>query len=259
MLVREYAWKGSEIPRAGIIPLLYYNNEWFFAFSLGASKADIGDFGGHREKKDDSLLDAVVREYQEEALGVFGGVSTKQLSECLTLIGDRTVEIIYPISGNPLEYTIRFRNLVLNCPGHEVQNIVWLSLRQLPLLWKEKLDVYDRIRNTLRANYNLLRRVLENPYESAYLLFPHFSFYEVELGAAYSAVKNQKDYNDKQEAFLMILTIINQEPRNWKRLQKDLKNYAFLFRKGIPNNLYQIVDELSSEMAIEIRDDFIYG
>lgn len=129
--VSDIDWKNPKFIRAGIIPFVEENSVRFFAFSIGNIIADIGDFGGHKEKGDSDALDTAIREYREEALNIFGEITRDMLQDCYALEGSDTVEILLPVTGPFYKYTEKFHNLIGTNTDHEVQSIIWLSRRQL--------------------------------------------------------------------------------------------------------------------------------
>ena len=117
--------------RAGIIPYTIQNNIIFFAFSIDNNIACLGDFGGHYEDIDNDLLDTAIREYTEESLNVFGYLNREFLKDCFVIEGPETIEIFVFVSPPFYQYTERFNNMIVGNKQHEVQNIIWLSRRQL--------------------------------------------------------------------------------------------------------------------------------
>lgn len=159
--VRDINWKDRKFIRAGIIPFVEEKGVRFFAFGVENGVAAIGDFGGHREKKDIDGLDAAIREYQEEALNVFGEINRDMLQDYYAIEGNDTVEILLPVPGPFYKYTEKFNNLVGANTDHEVQTIIWLSRRQLltaidsqeeEYMGTKIYHMYDKIRNTIHAN-----------------------------------------------------------------------------------------------------------
>ncbi len=129
--VRDIDWKDPKYIRAGIIPVIDQGNVRFFGFGVENGVAAIGDFGGHKEKKDYDALDSAIREYQEEALNVFGQLNREMLQDCYVLDGIDTAEILLPVSGTLTKYNESFRELLGNNDQHEIQSIIWLSKSQL--------------------------------------------------------------------------------------------------------------------------------
>jgi hypothetical protein len=159
--VRDIDWNDRKFIRAGIIPFVEENGVRFFAFGVENGVAAIGDFGGHREKKDADALDAAIREYQEEALNVFGEINREMVQDYYAIEGTDTAEILLPVRGPFYQYTERFHQLVGSNTDHEVQTIIWLSRRQLLLavdsqeashMGTKIYHMYNRIRDTIHAN-----------------------------------------------------------------------------------------------------------
>ena len=159
--VRDINWNNPNIIRAGIIPFVDVSGVRLFAFGVENGVAAIGDFGGHREKKDIDALDAALREYQEEALNVFGEINREMVQDYYAIEGNDTIEILLPVSGPFYQYTEIFHQLVWGYPDHEVQSIIWLSRRQLLTAIDSQEEsyegtkiyhMYSRILETLRIN-----------------------------------------------------------------------------------------------------------
>lgn len=159
--VYEINWNNPKYIRAGIIPFVQQGELRFFAFGVENGVAAIGDFGGHREVKDRDALDAAIREYYEEALGVFGDVTRDKLQNYYVLEGNDTVEILLPVPGPFYQYTENFHQLVGNNIDHEIQSIVWLTRRQLLTAIDSQetayegtkiYHMYNRIRDTIHKN-----------------------------------------------------------------------------------------------------------
>lgn len=163
--VRDVDWTNPKYIRAGIIPICVQGEIRFFAFGVENGVAAIGDFGGHREKKDRDALDAALREYQEEALEVFGELNRDLVQNYYVLEGADTVEILLPVAPPFYQYTERFHQLVGNNTDHEVQSIIWLSRRQLLTAVDSQesafsgtkiYHMYNRIRDVIHSNRDLI-------------------------------------------------------------------------------------------------------
>jgi len=128
--VSEIDWKQNYI-RAGIIPYTEQNGILFFAFGLDCNIASLGDFGGHYEPSDNDLLDTAIREYREESLNVFGSITRDSLKNCYAFEGPETIEILLHVTPPFYQYTEIFNNIIKDHKQHEIQNIIWLSRRQL--------------------------------------------------------------------------------------------------------------------------------
>mgnify|MGYP000845353003 CR=1 FL=1 len=163
--VRDINWNNPKFIRAGVIPFVEEKGVRFFAFGVENGVAAIGDFGGHREKKDFDALDSAIREYQEECLNVFGEINRNMLQDYFAMEGNDTVEILLPVSGPFYQYTEKFNNLVGSNTDHEVQNVIWLSRKQLltaisspeeSYMGTKIYHMYNRVRDTLQANREYL-------------------------------------------------------------------------------------------------------
>jgi len=159
--VRNINWNNPKFIRAGIIPFVEEKGIKFYAFGIENGVAAIGDFGGHREKKDIDALDSAIREYEEEALNVFGEINRDMLQDCFAIEGIDTVEILLPVPGPFYQYTKKFNNLVGANTDHEVQTVIWLSKRQLltaisspeeSYMGTKIYHMYNRVRDTIQSN-----------------------------------------------------------------------------------------------------------
>lgn len=163
--VRDVNWNDPKFIRAGIIPIIDQGSVRFFGFGVENGVAAIGDFGGHKEKIDKDLLDAAIREYSEEALNIFGEITREMLQDYYVIEGVDTVEILIPISGSLYQYTEAFRSLVGDNIFHEVQDLIWLSRRQLlTAIDSQEISfdgvkiyhMYNRIRDTVHLNRDFI-------------------------------------------------------------------------------------------------------
>lgn len=159
--VHDIDLKDKKYIRAGIIPFTIQGGVKFYAFGVEDGVAAIGDFGGHFNVGEADILDTAIREYQEEALNVFGELTRNMLYDCYVLDGTDTVEILVPVPGPLYEYTEKFRALIGDNTKHEVQSIIWLSRKQLltaidsPQVSFDGTKIfhmYNRIYNTIEAN-----------------------------------------------------------------------------------------------------------
>jgi hypothetical protein len=163
--VRDINWNDGKYIRAGIIPVVEQGGVLFFAFGVENGVGAIGDFGGHVEISDKDALDAAIREYQEEALNVFGNIDRDMLQDYYVLDGIDTAEILLPVPQPIYRYTERFHALIGNNTEHEVQSIIWLSRRQL-LTAIDSQEVahegtkiyhfYNRIKDTIHLNRDMI-------------------------------------------------------------------------------------------------------
>jgi hypothetical protein len=165
--VSHIDWSVKNYPnviRAGIIPYVQQSHILFFAFSIDSNIASLGDFGGHYDPTDCDLLDTAIREYREEALNVFGIVTRDSLKDCYALIGLETIEILLPVPPPFYQYTQNFNSMIIGQKNHEVQNIVWFSLKQLLVVIDNQegsfagtklFHMYTRLHQCLLQNRNI--------------------------------------------------------------------------------------------------------
>lgn len=163
--VRDINWSDRKYIRAGIIPIVIQGNIKFFGFGIENKVAAIGDFGGHKENIDNDVLDAALREYREEALNVFGDITRDMVQDFCVLEGIDTVEILVPVPGPIFRYTEIFRSMIGNYANHEVQNIIWLSKKQLLIAIDSQesafngikmYHMYNKIWETIRLNRDII-------------------------------------------------------------------------------------------------------
>lgn len=145
-------WNDNKYIRGGIIPYNIINNTCYYAFGIANIVGDLCDFGGHREITDNDLLDTIIREYQEECFNIFGELDRQMLLNLCVLETDETVEILLPVTGSLYEYTYKFRNIINNNEKLELQNIVWITYKQLNLCSAcinnvDIVFIYDKISN----------------------------------------------------------------------------------------------------------------
>lgn len=163
--VRDVDWNDRRLVRAGIIPFVEQGGIRFYGFGVENGVAAIGDFGGHRERIDKDCLDAAIREYKEEGLNVFGELTRSMLQNYSVIEGTDTVEILLPVKGSMYSYSEKFRKMIGNNINHEVQDIIWLSRKQLLTAIDSQEVVFDgikiyhmytRIQNTVHLNRDLI-------------------------------------------------------------------------------------------------------
>lgn len=163
--VRDVNWNDRRFIRAGIIPIIDKGGVRFFGFGVENGVAAIGDFGGHREKIDKDALDSAIREYSEEGLNVFGEFTRDMLQDCYVIEGIDTIEILVPVPGPLYQYSEIFRSMVGDNINHEVQDIIWLSRRQLLTAIDSQesafngvkiYHMYNRIRDTVHLNRDFI-------------------------------------------------------------------------------------------------------
>ena len=159
--VRDMNWNDPKYIRAGIIPVVEQHGVRFYGFGLDNNVGQLGDFGGHYEHVDADLLDTAIREYEEESLNVFGVLTRDLLQDCVVLDGTDTIEILVPVPPPFYAYTQRFRAMITTNTEHEIQDIVWLSAKQVITAidsqqathQQTKLyHMYTRIHDVLRRN-----------------------------------------------------------------------------------------------------------
>lgn len=163
--VKDINWSDPRYIRAGIIPVIQQGGVKFYGFGVENVIGSIGDFGGHREKIDRDALDGALREYREEGLNVFGDITREMVQNYFVLDGSDTAEILVPITGTMYKYTEIFRNMVATATDHEVQDVIWLSRRQLLTAIDSQeaafngiklYHMYYRVRDCIHRNRDLI-------------------------------------------------------------------------------------------------------
>ena len=88
----------KEYIRSGVIPykkLSNGNNE--FCFGIDSKHLSVGSFSGSL-KKGESVVDAGLREFSEESLGVFDIIDKKDIMNCIAVYDDLQVIMFLPIN-----------------------------------------------------------------------------------------------------------------------------------------------------------------
>lgn len=137
--------------RAGILPYTIYQNRLYFGFGIDNQTSDLTDFGGGVQIKDNDPINAAIREFREESLGVFEPLWSNDLNGQYIIYNNKTlIVLLYCGDVNPLEITQTFNNKVT--ARSEVKGIIWLSAEAL----RDSLDnygyrIYSRVRNLLKS------------------------------------------------------------------------------------------------------------
>jgi hypothetical protein len=108
--------------------------------------ASLSDFGGHIEESDGDALHAALREYSEESYDVFGQLTPESVADCYVLEGSSTNEILLPVPPLPLDYSQEYRRLALLDNNAEADDIAWLTLDQVQLLYTDSTLAVDGIK-----------------------------------------------------------------------------------------------------------------
>lgn len=157
--VKDFNWnKNGNFKRAGIIPYIENNGVRFYAFGIENHIAAMCDFGGHIEDDDYDILDSAMREYHEESFSIFGDLTRENLQNSFVINSNESIEILYKVNGNMFDYVKKFHDKLTD-RNHEIQNIVWLSRRQLITVIDNQDFIIDDIR--IFHFYNKVHQVLK--------------------------------------------------------------------------------------------------
>lgn len=135
--VRDIDWTDPRLIRSGIIPYTSIHNTILLGLPVETGIASLSDFGGHIEESDGDALNAALREYSEESYDVFGPLTRNSIADCYVLEGPTTNEILLPVPPLPLDYSQEFRRLASLDEKAEADDIAWLTLNQVQLLYTE--------------------------------------------------------------------------------------------------------------------------
>jgi len=150
--------------RAGIIPYTFHNDKLYFGFGVDTKTSDLTDFGGGVQFIDNGAINAAIREFREETLGVFEPLWSNDLNGQHVIYNDRTlIVLLYCGNIDPRTITQNFKKKALEyktVQGLEVKSIIWLSFESL----KDSLEnygyrIYSRVKNLLK-NPSILPNLL---------------------------------------------------------------------------------------------------
>ena len=122
--VAEFDWSDPTLSRASLIPLAYYNNQYWIGISVGAVVDGLNTIGGTYDEKDFDLLETTIREAVEEIGDYLDLSKLKDFSTCKDLFALRIANIIaifYPSE-------IPERKFI---PTEEIAQMLWIPLSQL--------------------------------------------------------------------------------------------------------------------------------
>jgi hypothetical protein len=165
MKIRDFSTdKYTRCKRAGIIVYTTIHNaegnpQILFGMGVDSATREITDFGGGVTFKDKTVVDAAIREFQEETLGSFGPIKAKDLDNCPALWCENMMIIMVPFElkhcYNASSY---FQNRRMQLVASEVDDIEWLTREELEILIHGGLvrgrKMYDRVRKLLSGAAN---------------------------------------------------------------------------------------------------------
>lgn len=114
--------------RAGIIPYIV-NNEGQRIYALGVDTrfGSLTDFGGGVKKGKETVIEAALREFKEETLGVFKNVSNKSIKNDVAIYNDNILIIFVKVNVDPDYLNLMFlSNSIRTKTPLEVNNIAWI-------------------------------------------------------------------------------------------------------------------------------------
>lgn len=259
--VWQVNWNDRRLIRSGIIPYTIINKQIYYAFGIEEKVAALGDFGGHKENVDFDCLDAAIREYEEECFSIFGNINRQLLQSCYVLEGKDTNEILFPlfVSENEIyplfKFTIKFRKELqtrldqnIKIENHEVQNIIWLSDKQLAFALQNPhfnlFYMYDKIYQTLSSYSHII--------PNTYIIGDSLPRNNVDI-CTYEfreqlPLNKKYCFNDVRDLYLLYLTIFN-----------DIKttNVEYLNERKI-EAVAKLYPNLSRIPLVDIQKIFLY-
>jgi 8-oxo-dGTP pyrophosphatase MutT (NUDIX family) len=138
--------------RCGVLPYTRHNDKFWFMLGRHADTQDLCDFGGG-VKKDETALDAGLREFHEETRDIFTGFSF-DVKNCASFINRQgTMAIIFLYIAEEWFYRAptEFQKIIPLYKKHrEICDVVWVHEKAMKnMLWgyKKSTDVvWSRIR-----------------------------------------------------------------------------------------------------------------
>lgn len=147
--------------RAGIILYTVRNKVLYFGLGVDARTSDLTDFAGRvNYNLDTDAMQGAIREFNEETLDIFRGLTRERLEDALALYDNHNLVIFLRVRVDPDHVCRTFANKhqqvmkeKLNSNARylpEVSAITWLSRKQFRKALYTPGVLFSRVRNFLR-------------------------------------------------------------------------------------------------------------
>lgn len=141
--------------RGGVIIYTKYGNTVYFGLGVDAESHEFTDFaGGISYKQDNNVIDGSLREFSEEALRIFGDITSDMISECPVLYDQRNCIIFIHVKVDPNmtseAFNIAYREQIEKGKKPEVCGITWLTYHEFITTIIKGGNIYSRTRNFLK-------------------------------------------------------------------------------------------------------------
>jgi hypothetical protein len=158
-------------PRGGVILYTVYNNEIYIGLGVDEPTHDLTDFAGGISYKRENIIEGSLREFREESLNIFQGVTRDAVQDCLVIYDNKNFVIFVPLAEDPNKISKVFNSTYLieqeklnvmkkenprrRLPKLEVCGITWLTLNEFKsAIYQpdnpESPILYSRVKNFLR-------------------------------------------------------------------------------------------------------------
>lgn len=158
----------TRIERAGVIVYTYIDGELLFGLGVDSKHKEITDFGGGVGKKDMTVKNGLLREMEEEMLGVCGAIKSNELDQFICIYTNLILITFIKLDVCILDQHKLFMNRLNEVKNPEVNEIVWYTKNNFINLIMgnmvkpeqlyddhklNKMKMFDRIRPMLREAY----------------------------------------------------------------------------------------------------------
>lgn len=164
--VKDFDLNKSTQKRGGVILYTLVDGIIYIGLGVDAPTHDLTDFAGSIERrKNESAIEGALREFNEETLKIFQGITRQAVSECLTLFDKNDLVIFIPVDYNPDDISRVFLNQYnkeiekakkYNKLPPEVCAITWLSMNDFKSAIYGHSDIlYSRTQQFLKKSGNI--------------------------------------------------------------------------------------------------------
>lgn len=147
--------------RAGVIPYTTYNSKLYFLLGVDRSTRELTDFGGGK-KATESMIEAALRELNEESCKIFDGIVTLEQLKFSPVVTtkDKTIAIFF-VRVDPKWIDIAEKTFVENQQKfqdikkyNELVGVKWVEQERFKLIAFDRRShcMWKRIQNILRWN-----------------------------------------------------------------------------------------------------------